>query len=352
MLLKRPPESPEEARTLFDIATGQPTLKQVGSYALDRLNFSDEFLGKPRYDPNNKARFSRDASVFGESVYLPRGAGAFWISKLPGGAFNGRIDTITKALLEASSPDTTRGRHARAMQASQERQGPKLESLNGKEGLTPVAILQHFAFWLQADMPELCFDGVLMQRQCSDTWKAIYEALERDPAWDSSFSQFEQSAQHAANAIITTSVIEGKYPHFMDIARNAMLDDLQQQDSELGCPRSEVCLMDMVKHHKRVAIMLTDDGPLSIDKLYKGWTAAQKQQKKDGLAAAVAQAEDGLRHLETMMYAQLLETTREEGRKMRRRGYSGDPESELLRDDLYLKLRSLEARVNEDCMVM
>jgi hypothetical protein len=53
-----------------------------------------------------------------------------------------------------------------------------------------------------------------------------------------------------------------------------------------------------------------------------------------------------------MMYAQLLETTREEGRKMRRRGYPGDPESELLRDGLYLKLRSLEARVNEDCMVM
>jgi hypothetical protein len=280
LLLKRPPESPEEARTLFDIATGQPTLKQVGSYALDRLNFSNELLGKPRYDPNNKARFFRDASVFGESVYLPHGAGAFWISKLPGGAFNGRIDTIAKALLEASSPDATRGRHARAMQASQERQGPKLEPLNGKGGLTPVAILQHFAFWLQADMPELCFDGVLMQRQCSDTWKTIYEALERDPAWDSSFSQFEQSAQHAANAIITTSVVEGKYPHFMDIARNAMLDHLQQQDSELGCPRSEICLMDMVKHHKRVAIMLTDDGPLSIDNLYKAGRRHRNNRRK------------------------------------------------------------------------
>ncbi|CAN9083691.1 unnamed protein product [Alternaria alternata] len=286
LLLKRPPESPEEARTLFDIASN------------------------PRYDPNNKTRFFRDASVFGDSVYLPRGAVASWINKKPGGAFNGKIDTIAKALLAASSPDATRGRLARAMQASQEKQGLKLEPLNGKEGLTLIAILQHFAFWLQADMPDLCFNGALMQRQCSDTWKAIYKALERDPAWDSSFSKFGKSAQRAANAIISTSVIEGKYPHFIDIARKAMLECLQQQDSGLGCPRSEVCLMDMVKYHKRAARLLTDDGPLSIDNLYKGWTAEQKQQKKDALADAVTQTEGttGDAGLEAMFKAQALKS--------------------------------------------
>ena len=149
-----------------------------------------------------------------------------------------------------------------------------------------------------------------MQRQCSDTWKAIYKALERDPAWDSSFSKFGKSAQRAANAIISTSVIEGKYPHFIDIARKAMLEYLQQQDSGLGCPRSEVCLMDMVKYHKRAARLLTDDGPLSIDNLYKGWTAEQKQQKKDALADAVTQTEGttGDADLEAMFKAQALKS--------------------------------------------
>jgi hypothetical protein len=291
VLLKRPPESPEEARTLFDLATGQPTLKQVGSYTLDRLNLNRGDLGRPGYDPTTKSRLFRDASVFGETVYLPRGAGGCWIKKLPGGALSGRIDTIATALLAASSPDATRGRLARAMKASREKQGLKLEPITGRDGLTSVAILQHFAFWLQADIPDLCFNGRLMQRQCSDTWKAIYAALERDPAWDSSFSQFGQSPQLAANAIISTSIIENTYPRFMDIARNAMQNHLRQQDSELGCPQSEVCLTNMMKYHKRTAGLFMDDGPLSVDNLYKGWTAGQRQQKKDALAAIAAQAE-------------------------------------------------------------
>ena len=115
VLLKRPPESPEEARTLFDLATGQHTLKQVQSYTLDRLDLSRGDLGRPGYDPTNKARLFRDATVFGETVYLPRCASGRWIKKVPGGAFNGRIDTITTALLQASSPDATRGRLARTM---------------------------------------------------------------------------------------------------------------------------------------------------------------------------------------------------------------------------------------------
>ena len=102
MLLKRPPESPEEARTLFDLATGQPTAKQVQSYTLDRLDLNRGDLGRPGYDPTNKSRLFRDATVFGETVYLPHDAGGCWITKVPGGAFNGRIDTITKALPEVS----------------------------------------------------------------------------------------------------------------------------------------------------------------------------------------------------------------------------------------------------------
>jgi hypothetical protein len=111
-------------------------------------------------------------------------------------------------------------------------------------------------------MPDLCFDWTLMQRQCSDTWKAIYKALEKDSYWDKSYSKLGQSPQHATNAIITTSPFtpegkpmqpETKYPRFMDIARKAMRTHLKQVDSELLCPRSEVCLTSMIKYHKRTA---------------------------------------------------------------------------------------------------
>jgi hypothetical protein len=309
VLLKRPPDSPEEARTLFDLATGQPTLKQVGSYTFDRLNFNRGDLCRPTYDPTNKSRLFRDASVFGETVYLPRGAGGCWIEKLPGGAFNGRIDTITTALLAVSSPDATRGRLARAVQASQEKQGLKLEPITGRDGLSSVAILQHFAFWLQADTPDLYFNGPLMQRQCSDTWKAIYKALESDPFWDRSFSAPGKSPQLAANAIISTSKIEGRYPRFMDIARVAMLEHVQGQDDELECARGEVCFKDLWKYHKRTAALFTDDGPLSVDLLYKGWPADQRQNKKDEIVAAAAKAEvtAGNADLEEMFQARAIQ---------------------------------------------
>jgi hypothetical protein len=80
------------------------------------------------------------------------------------------------------------------------------------------------------------------------------------------------------------------YPRFIDIARNAMRNHLQQQERDLGCPQSEVCLTDIMKYHKRAAGLFTDDAPLSVDNLYKGWTAAQRQQKRDALAATAAHA--------------------------------------------------------------
>ncbi|KAG9185535.1 hypothetical protein G6011_06866 [Alternaria panax] len=260
VLLKRPPESPAEARTLFDLATGQPTVKQ--------------------------SRLFRNASVFGDTVYLPRGAGSCWIKKVPGGAFSVEIDTIATALLVAYSPDVTRGRLAHAMRESQEVQGIKLEPLNRRDGLTSFAILQHFAFRLQADIPDVCFNTTLMQQQCSDTWKAIYAALERDLAWDPSWSQFGQSPQHTANAIVSTFITEERYPRFMDIARRAMRKYLQQQDSELECPRSEACLKDMMKYHKKTAQLFTDDGLLSVDSLYS------YSHTRHAIKATVALAED------------------------------------------------------------
>jgi hypothetical protein len=175
-----------------------------------------------------------------------------------------------------------------------------------------VAILQHFAFWLQADMPDLCFDWTLMQRQCSDTWKAIYKALEKYPYWNKSYSKWGQSPQHATNAIINTSPFtpeggaipaEAMYPHFMDIAREAIRTHLEQQDSEYGCPRSEVCLTSMIKYHKRTAGLFTDDGPLSVDQLCEGWTVAQKQARRNKLAESAEDAEftEGNADLQDMM---------------------------------------------------
>lgn len=282
-LLKRPAETPEEAPTLFDLATGQPTVKKMGPYALDRLNLSRGDLGLPKYDACYKSRLFRDASVLGDTVYLPKGSSGCWIKKILGGAFNGKINIITTALLAVSDLD--------AMQASREKQGLNLEPINVREGLTSVAILQHFAFWLQADMPDFCFNGSLMQRQCSDAWKVIYVALERDPAWDGSWSQFGQSPQHAADAIISTSELVSTYSRFMEIARNAMRNYLQRRDSELQCLRSEVCLTNMMKYHKRTAKLFTDDGPLSVDILYRNWTATERQTKRETIAATAAQAE-------------------------------------------------------------
>lgn len=137
------PETPEEARDAFDLATGQRTVKKVGTYSLDRLNLNRDDLGLPRYDASMKARLFRDASVFGDTVYLHKGASGCWIQKVPGGAFSGRIDAIVNALLEAQAPGATRGRLARAMQAAEAK---RLAPLTGREGLTSVSILEHFAY--------------------------------------------------------------------------------------------------------------------------------------------------------------------------------------------------------------
>jgi hypothetical protein len=88
----------------------------------------------------------------------------------------------------------------------------------------------------------------------------------------------------------------------MDIAREAIRTHLEQQDSEYGCPRSGVCLTSMIKYHKRTAGLFTDDGPLSVDHLYKGWTVAQKQAR-NALAESAEDAEftEGNADLQDMM---------------------------------------------------
>jgi hypothetical protein len=304
VLLKRPAKDPEEARTLFDVATGQRTLNQIGSYDLSRLKLDRSDLGLPGYDPNNKSRLFRDASVFGDTVYLPKGASGHWIPKVPGGAFSGKIDTIATALLQASSPDATRGRLARAMKAAQEKDGLKLEPISGKDGLTSVAILQHFAFWLQADMPDLCFDWTLMQRQCSDMWKAIYAVFEeKEPLWDKRLSQFGKSPQMAANAIITTSPIEGHYPRFMELAREVLAVRLEMRDDD-KVPFMEVCLRTMIKDHNRTAAMITDDGPLSVEYLYRNWRAEDQEETRRWLDAVVKSSRDVNASLKELFMAQ------------------------------------------------
>ncbi|KAF2437331.1 hypothetical protein P171DRAFT_400010, partial [Karstenula rhodostoma CBS 690.94] len=264
-VLFKMPDTPQEARDVFDLATAQRTVKMIGTYSLDRLNLDRDDLGLPRYDPSMKSRLFRDASVFGDTVYLPRGASGCWVTKIPGGAFNGKIDTIVRVLLQAQDPGATRGRLARAMQAS-DTNSPR-EPLSSRDGLTSVAILQHFAFWLQADMADLCFDWTQMQRQCSRAWQVIYKALELDPLWDKRLSALGQTPQRAAEAIISTA---GHYPRFMERARQALRSYLEhEKHHEMPC--SEAWVMSMVKYHAKTARLFRDDGPLSVDTLYKGW---------------------------------------------------------------------------------
>ncbi|PVI05795.1 hypothetical protein DM02DRAFT_650466 [Periconia macrospinosa] len=285
------PNTPEEAQTAFDLATGQPTYGMLESYKPDRLNYKRTDLGLPRYDATEKSRLFRDASVFGDTVYLPRGASGPWIDKTPGGAFNGQIDKITAALLSAQDPSTTRGRLARAMKASQ---SSSLKPLTGRDGFTFVSILQHYAVWLEADMADLCFDWPLMQRQCTGAWKKIYAALNADPVWAQDFAsnaEHGKSPQLVANAIISTGLITGRYPRFMDIAHRVLQSYLRQQDEETKWPYGEVSLMTMLKYHARTARLFGVNGLLDVDVLYKGWTAAQKQERKVVVEQAVARAQ-------------------------------------------------------------
>ncbi|KAF2645390.1 hypothetical protein P280DRAFT_441828 [Massarina eburnea CBS 473.64] len=298
------PETPEEARDAFDLATGQRTVKQIGSLPLDRLDLSSNVLGL-KYDPNSKSRLFRDASVFGD-VYLPRGASPHWVRRFPGGgATNGGIDLIVQQLLNASlSPNSTQGRLARAMKTSQESQGVKLDPI---AGLTSVAILQHFAVWLQADMVDFCFDWILMQRHCSDAWKVIYQLLEKDSAWDDNLSQYGQSPQQAANAIIDTSPLTGKYPRFLERAYQGLQIYINYKDeNDLDEPiTGEACLTAMTKFHSRTARLFQDTGPLSLDVLYKGWTGAEKLERRNVIAKRAAQAGDGTHNdLQEMFVAQ------------------------------------------------
>jgi hypothetical protein len=105
---------------------------------------------------------------------------------------------------------------------------------------------------------------------------------------------------HVANALISKLKREpyGKeiepeamYPCFMNIARDAMQTHLRQRDDEANCPQSEVCLTNIIKYPKRTASLCTEDGPLSVDKMYEGWTVAQRQAKREALTASAAQAE-------------------------------------------------------------
>ena len=77
----------------------------------------------------------------------------------------------------------------------------------------------------------------------------------------------------------------------MDIARRAMRNHLRQQEENYECAQSEVCLKDLTKYHKGAARLFTDDGPLNVDNLYKGWSQEHRQQRKHNFAAAAAQAE-------------------------------------------------------------
>ena len=55
--------------------------------------------------------------------------------------------------------------------------------------------------------------------------------------------------------------------------------------------QSEVCLRDLTKYHKAAARLFTDDGPLDVENLYKGWPSKRRKQRKESFAAAAAQAE-------------------------------------------------------------
>ncbi|CAI6331853.1 unnamed protein product [Periconia digitata] len=266
------------------------TYGQLGAYSPDRLNYNRSDLGLPRYDPTQKSRLFRDASVFGETVYLPRGVSGSWIDKIPGGAFHGQIDKITRALLSAQDPNATRGRLARAMKPSE---NSTLEPLTNRNGFTFVAILQHYAVWLEADMADLCFDWFSMQSTCTKVWRAINLLLSRKKVWQERFNDIDlkNDRRHkVANAIISTGMLTGCYPDFIDAARWVIQTSLRLEPPNVGCLTGEKCLRDMLKFHPRTASMFRDNGPLSIDVLFQGQST--KQEMKEVVEAAVGRARE------------------------------------------------------------
>jgi len=67
--------------------------------------------------------------------------------------------------------------------------------------------------------------------------------------------------------------------------------------------------MDLTKYHKGAARLFKDDGPLSVENLYKGWPEENKQRRKEEFAAAAAQAEvtDGDADLRAMFQARAMQ---------------------------------------------
>lgn len=132
-----------------------------------------------------------------------------------------------------------------------------------------------------------------MQRQCTIAWVLIYRHLQDKPEWDHSLSDFGQSPQRAADAIISTSPITGHYPLFMDTVAAVIQNYKQNTHPDQDDPQGEVCLMNMIKYHAKTARLFRDDGPLSVETLFKGWPETYVQAKRERFREAVALADEG-----------------------------------------------------------
>jgi hypothetical protein len=69
-----------------------------------------------------------------------------------------------------------------------------------------------------------------------------------------------------------------------------------------------VCLKTTIMFLNRTVQLFTDNGPLNVDRLYKGWTVTQRQDRRDALARWAEEAGNtvGNDHLRQMFAAQAM----------------------------------------------
>jgi hypothetical protein len=100
-------------------------------------------------------------------------------------------------------------------------------------------------------------------------------------------------------------VIEGHQPRFMELAREVIQLKLPMEDDrqeELSF--CELCLRTMFKEHKRTAAMITDDGPLSVENLYKNRSVENREWTRDYLKKTAELSKDVNASLKELFVAQ------------------------------------------------
>lgn len=273
----------KDAERKFLLASGSSAVNMARDTPIKRLKVGFE-----------KLREFRDSSQFGNGVYLPGGVGT------------GKIDVMVKRLLQTMRPESGTGQPWGRL-AKQHLQSLRTElttttrRIDDQKAITPKAILENFAMWLQADTTDLLFDWLQMQRIVGQIWINIFSIVQHYGNWDPDTFDGNKPALELTLDILTRDRF---HPRFLKIAYEELMAEVIGKDDRLKGPESlprggDRCLINLAKNHKKTAEMLdTAGGPLSLETLYNDWEPgwwrprwdAVKNAKEDDLRGSLISA--------------------------------------------------------------